>query len=211
VTRLLIADDHPFVLSGLRAVLADSDYIVVAAAVSGAAALEALPAARPDILLLDVRMVDQGGLDVLRTLRSRGDQRPVVLLTASLDDSRLIEALRLNVDGIVLKDTAQDVLIHCLDEVRAGRRWIDHGLLHRALDLQTAGGARQADLFAALTLRERAIVGLVVQGLRNREIGMELGVAEGTVKADLHRIYEKLEVSDRTDLVLRARDSDSFR
>jgi two-component system nitrate/nitrite response regulator NarP len=209
VTRLLIADDHPFVISGLRAVLADSDYVVVAAAASGAAALEALPAARPDILLLDVRMAGQGGLDVLRTLRSRGDQRPVVLLTASLDDSRLIEALRLNVDGIVLKDTAQDVLIRCLDEVSAGRRWIDHSLLHRALDIQTASGA-QIDAFAALTLRERAIVGLVVQGLRNREIGNELGIAEGTVKAHLHRIYEKLGVSDRTDLVLRARDSDSF-
>jgi two-component system nitrate/nitrite response regulator NarP len=210
VTRLLIADDHPFVLSGLRAVLADSDYFVAATAASGAAALEALPAARPDILLLDVRMASQGGLDVLRTLRSRGDERPVVLLTASLDDSRLIEALRLNVDGIVLKDTAQDVLIHCLNEVRAGRRWIDHSLLHRALDMQTADGGAQADPFAALTVRERAIVGLVVQGLRNREIGNELGVAEGTIKAHLHRIYEKLGISDRTDLMLRARDSDSF-
>jgi two-component system nitrate/nitrite response regulator NarP len=210
VTKLLIADDHPFVLSGLRAVLADSDYIVVAAAASGTAALDELPTARPDILLLDVRMAGHGGLDVLRTLRSRGDERPVVLLTASLDDSRLIEALRLNVDGIVLKDTAQDVLIHCLDEVRAGRRWIDHGLLHRALDLQTAGGGGQADPFAALNLRERAIVGLVVQGMRNREIGKELGVAEGTVKAHLHRIYDKLGVTDRTDLMLRARDSASF-
>jgi len=210
VTRLLIADDHPFVISGLCAVLADSEYVIAATATSGAAALEALPAARPDILLLDVRMAGQGGLDVLRTLRSRGDERPVVLLTASLDDSRLIEALRLNVDGIVLKDTAQDVLIRCLDEVSAGRRWIDHSLLHRALDIQTAGGGPQADPFGSLTVRERAIVGLVVQGLRNREIGSELGVAEGTVKAHLHRIYEKLGVSDRTDLVLRARDSDSF-
>lgn len=209
MTRILIADDHPFILSGLEAVLRDTQYRIVATAVDGRAALEAVPAARPDIMILDVQMPELGGVDVLRTLRSRGDDRAVVLLTASLSDDRLLEALKLGVRGIVLKEGAQQLLIRCLDEIRNGGRWIDHGLLQRAVDLQMTGSAAPKAGLAALTVRERAIAALIAKGRRNREIADELRITEGTVKVYLHGIYEKLNLTNRTELAVLVRETES--
>lgn len=204
MTRLLVADDHPFIIAGIEAILRDSGFDIVAKVGDGQLALDALPRVRPDILLLDVAMPRRTGVDVLRTLRSKGDSRPVVLLTASLDDFLLLEALQLEVNGIVLKESAQDCLLDCLSAVRAGRRWIEQALLQKALTLKT-NGAAATDPLALVTPRERAIVELVAQGLRNRDIAAELGMTEGTVKVYLHRIYEKLQVSNRTELAIRAR------
>jgi two-component system, NarL family, nitrate/nitrite response regulator NarL len=205
--KVLIADDHPVVLSGIEAILHDTPYEVVGTAASGAEVLEALPRLRPDILLLDVRMPNEGGIDVLRTLRCRGDERPVILLTASLTDQLLLDAIELGVQGIVLKEGAQNLLVRCLDEVAAGRKWISRELLQLALDLKMDGGVPASEL-RSLTPRERAISGLVAQGKRNRQIGDELGIAEGTVKVHLHRIYEKLGVGNRTELAMLGRDVD---
>jgi two-component system nitrate/nitrite response regulator NarP len=207
MTRILIADDHPIMLSGIEAILRDTEYTVVAKLTDGAAVLDALPDARPDILVLDVQMPKRTGLDVLRTLRGAGDQRPVVLLTASLDDNALLEAIQLGVNGIILKEGAQSLLLLCLEDVRNGRRWIEKTLLERALEISMGGGAETRDGLGALSKRERAIVGLVAQGLRNRDVASELGITEGTVKVYLHRIYEKLGVSNRTELAIYARDA----
>jgi two-component system, NarL family, nitrate/nitrite response regulator NarL len=198
MTRLLIADDHPFIIAGLEAILGDSTFQIVAKAADGEAVLDAVAETNPDILVLDVAMPKRSGIDVLRSLRSRGDKRPVVLLTASLDDNVLLEALELGVNGIVLKEGAQNLLVECLTAVRQGKRWIQPGLLERARQAEEGGG----DLLAALAPRERGIVALVAQGLRNREIGAELGMTEGTVKVYLHRIYEKLGVGNRTELAM---------
>ena len=205
--RVLIADDHPVVISGIEAILRDTPYEVIGTARSGAQVLDALPQARPDLLLLDVRMPDQGGIDVLRTLRSRGDERPVVLLTASLTDQLLMDAIELGVQGIVLKEGAQHLLVRCLDDVKAGRRWIARELLQQALEMKmNEGSGASTGGLRSLTPRERAIAGLVAHGKRNREIAGELGISEGTVKIHLHRIYEKLGVSNRTELAVLARD-----
>lgn len=207
MVRVLIADDHPIMLSGIEAILRDTDYQVVAKVTNGAAVLEAIPSARPEILLLDVQMPERTGLDVLRTLRSRGDQRPIVLLTASLDDSGLLEAIQLGVNGIILKEGAQSLLLKCLDDVANDRRWIEKSLLERALEISMSGTGEAQDGLSALSKRERAIVGLVAQGMRNRDVASELGITEGTVKVYLHRIYEKLGVSNRTELAIYARDA----
>jgi len=203
--KVLIADDHPVVLTGIEAILRDTPFEVVGTAASGAEVLEAVPRLRPDILLLDVRMPDQGGLDVLRTLRSRGDERNVVLLTASLTDELLLDAVDLGVQGIVLKEGAQNLLLRCLDEVAAGRKWIARELLQQALELKMAERGPHTGL-RSLTPRERAISGLVALGKRNREIAEELGISEGTVKIHLHRVYEKLGVTNRTELAVLSRD-----
>ena len=206
MTKVMLADDHPFILAGLESILRDTDYQIVGTVNSGDAALDALPKLRPDILVMDVSMPGRTGVDVLRTLRSRGDQRPVVLLTASLDDSLVTEALGLGVQGIVLKEGAQRLLIDCLDAVRRGGRWIEQSVLQRALDLSMNGGS-SADPLSALPPREKAIVGLIAKGLRNRDIASEFGMAEGTVKVYLHRIYEKLGVGSRTELAILAKDA----
>jgi two-component system nitrate/nitrite response regulator NarP len=198
MTKVLLADDHPFILAGLLSILTDTDYQVVGALSSGEELLEQLSKLRPDILLMDVSMPGHSGLDVLRILRSRGDQRIVVLLTASLDDQNLLEALNLGVQGIVLKESAQHLLLECLATVRDGKRWIQQDLLQRALHLTAEGGSGSP--LDTLTAKERAVAELVSNGRRNREVASQLGMSEGTVKVYLHRIYEKLAVSSRTEL-----------
>jgi two-component system nitrate/nitrite response regulator NarP len=205
--KLLIADDHPFILSGLEALLRDTEYEVVGILSRGDSVIDALPKLQPDILILDVNMPGQSGVEVLRTLRSRGDNRHVILLTAGLDDQLILEALSLGVDGVVLKEGAQSQLLECLGVVAEGRRWIEQSVLQRALDLSMNGGGSSP--LDALTEREKAITGLVSQGLRNKEVAAELRMTEGTVKVYLHRIYEKLGVGSRTELALLVRDSAS--
>jgi two-component system nitrate/nitrite response regulator NarL len=204
MTRILIADDHPIIVSGLRAVLAGTDYEVAGAVSRGDEVPAAIAALAPEILLLDVSMPGLSGVELLRRLRGEGDRRAIVLLTAGLDDAALIEAVELGVNGIVLKEGAHSLLIPCLDAVRGGGRWIEPALLQRALDLALSGGA-PADPLASLTERERAIAALVVRGLRNREIAERLETNEGNVKVYLHRIYKKLGVGSRTELLLHAR------
>jgi two-component system nitrate/nitrite response regulator NarL len=127
----------------------------------------------------------------------------VVMLTAELTDRALYAAVKAGVNGIVLKNGAEDSLIECLDKVVAGGRAIDVELMSRAMDLAMNGGG--ADPLARLAPRERQIAELVAQGLRNREIAERLTMSEGTVKVYLHGIYQKVGVDNRTGLALLAR------
>jgi two-component system nitrate/nitrite response regulator NarP len=205
MTSVLLADDHPFILAGLEAVLRASDYQIVGMVSRGDDVLAQIPKLRPDILILDVEMPGRTGPEVLRTLRSRGDQRIVVLLTASLDDQLITEVLDLGVQGIVLKDGAQHSLLECLDTVRSGGRWVDQRVLQRALE--QSSGATNGGALGKLSSRERGVVALVARGLRNKEIAAELGISEGTVKVNLHRIYMKLGINSRTELTILVKDS----
>lgn len=210
MSRILIADDHPLMLSGLEAVLRNTAYQVVGKARDGVELLNLLPNSRADILIVDINMPGRNGIEVLRTLRSKGDRRAVILLTADLHDDALADALELDVNGIILKEGAETLLITCLDQVARGGRWIDGGVVQRALDLAKKDKNKRGPL-AKLTVRERAIAQLVGQGLRNREIGDELGLTEGTVKVSLHRIYDKLGIETRVELAMLARDAGLYR
>ena len=200
MTRVLLADDHPMIRTALEAMLRDTDYEIVGTAASGAEALQEIARLRPDILLLDLQMPGGTGMDVLRAIRSGKQPLRVILLTAAIDDSALLEAKALGVQGIVLKNADPAYLLDCLDRVRHGRNWIDPDLADRVKILAKAkrAGAKP------LPPRERQLIGFVRKGLRNREIAEQLGVTEGTVKAYLHAVFEKLGVSSRTELAIRA-------
>lgn len=199
MTRLLLADDHPMIRAALEVLLRDTGFEIVGMAGSGEATLRALDELRPDLLLLDIQMPDGTGIDVLRRLRAAGSQLRVVLLTAAIDDAQLLEAKALKVQGIVLKNSDPAYLLDCLESVRDGRNWIDPELATRVRRLGARVGRR-----AALAPRERQLIGFVRKGMRNREIAEELGVTEGTVKAYLHAIFEKLGIGNRTELAIRA-------
>jgi two-component system nitrate/nitrite response regulator NarP len=202
--RILIAEDDPLTLEGIKLLISTSTHEIVGTVNNGSLLLEHLPVLRPELLLLDFDMPERTGLDVLRTLRERGDNRPVVLLTGSMSDKRVYEALQLGLNGLVLKSQAPRDLLVCLDAVCAGRRWIDHDVLQRVMDLSLSPDTSAADPLAPLSKRERAIVGLLLQGLRNKEIAGELRIGEGTVKVHLHNVFEKLGVSSRMELALLA-------
>lgn len=199
---VLIADDHAFIRAGVEAVLRGSRYAIVAQCADGEEALAAIAEHDPAICIFDVRMPKVDGVAALTALREKGDRRPVVLLTAELDDSHLLAAVKAGVNGVVLKEGAEDSLLNCLDAVAAGRRAVPPALLQRALDLSLV--AHRPSPFHALAPRERAIVEQVGRGLRNREIAAELGMTEGTVKVYLHGIYQKLGVENRTELAVLA-------
>jgi two-component system nitrate/nitrite response regulator NarP len=200
--RILLADDHPMIRTALEVLLRDSDYDLVGMAGSTQEALADVEQLRPDILLLDLQMPGGGGMEVLRRLVAERSEIRVILLTAAIDDSALMEAKALKVRGIVLKNSDPAYLLECLDQVRHGRRWFDPELIQRAkllAERQGDGGGR-----VQLAPRERQLIGFVRSGLRNREIAGKLGVTEGTVKTYLHTIFEKLGVGNRTELAIRA-------
>jgi two-component system nitrate/nitrite response regulator NarP len=203
MTKVLLADDDPLTREGIKLLLSTSAYQVVGEAENGAEALALVPTARPDLLLLDFDMPERSGFEVLRTLRERGDKRPVVLLTGRIPDERVYQALQAGLNGLVIKAMAMRQLLTCLDSVVAGRRWIDHNILQRAMDFSlNAQVGGNAGPLAALSQRERSVADLVVRGLKNRDIASELGIGEGTVKVHLHNIFEKLGVATRTELAL---------
>lgn len=203
--RLLIADDHPIIATGVEALLRGTNYGIVRHVRDGAVALAAIEETAPDMVLLDERLPGMAGLDIFRAMRAKGDQRPVILLSGSLPERRAIEAIEEGVNGLVLKHAAPDQLIHCLDEVHAGGRWIEQRLLQRALEYATGSQPKDGPL-AKLTPRERAIVEMIGENQRTRAIADKLGISEGTVKVHLHNAYEKLGLSSRVEIALMMRD-----
>ena len=201
MTRILLADDHPMIRTALEALLRDTDYEIVGTAATGQQALDEVARNEPEILLLDLQMPGGTGMDVLRALRKRRNGPKVVLLTAAVDDSSLMEAKSLGVEGMVLKNSDPAYLLDCLDRVRSGGNWIDPELTARAQELADSLGDSGR---GALAPRERQLIRYVQKGLRNREIAEQLGVTEGTVKVYLHGVFEKLGVSTRTELAVRA-------
>lgn len=209
MTRVLLADDHPMIRTAIDVLLRGTSFDIVGVASSGEETLREVERLQPDILLLDLQMPGGTGMDVLRRLRSAGSALRVVLLTAAIDDSSLMEARALRVEGMVLKNSDPAYLLECLERVRRGRSWIDPELAERTKRLAESAGAGRA---SALAPRERQLIGFVRKGLRNREIAEELGVTVGTVKVYLHAVFEKLGVSSRTELAIRADEflADSF-
>ena len=199
MTRVLLVDDHPMIGAALQMLLRGSEYELLDRARTVAEASKKITGLKPDLLLLDVNLPDGSGLDVLRRI-SRNRSRPrVILLTAGMDEAQLLTAADLDPEGMVLKTSDPSLLTECMDAVAAGKKWVDPEIVERT---------RQAEAKAAsappLTRRERELVELVRQGLRNRDIASELGVTEGTVKVYLHAIFDKFHVENRTELALRA-------
>lgn len=199
--RILLADDHPMIRTAIEVLLRDTDYEVVGTTGTGADTLSEVKRLGPDVLLLDLQMPDGGGMDVIRTLKTQDAGPRIIVLTAAIDDPSLMETRSLGVPGIVLKSSDPAFLIECLDRVRSGGSWIDPELNARAQELSETFWERRR---TPLAPRERQLIRFVRQGLRNREIGKKLGVTEGTVKVYLHAVFEKLGVSTRTELAVRA-------
>ncbi len=202
---LLIADDHPIMLKGLVSLLQDAGYRILAGCTSGVEVEAALSESSPDILVLDVNMPPPNGFALLRQIKESNVAGRVVLLTSSIEDVDVLRAVRLGVDGIVLKESASRQLLLCLDSVTAGERWLDPELTERALNAALVG-QQTARPQLSLTSRELQVVELVSRGMRNKEVARTMQVTEGTVKVYLHAIYEKLGVTSRVELANAARE-----
>ena len=196
---VILADDHGLIRSGVEGLLAGSGFEVVASVGTGAAALAAIAKHDPAIAILDIRMPEGTGIEVLEAMRARGDMRPVVLLTADFEDRTLLAALDAGVEGIVMKEGGEDHLVACLHAVHSGGCHIPADLLARAKRIREADADSP---FKRLSPREAEMTWMVGQGMRNREIADRFELSEGAVKFALHAVYKKLEVTTRTELAL---------
>ena len=199
MTKVLLVDDHPMIGAALEMLLRESDYELLGRARTAAEASRQIAALKPDLVLLDVHLPDASGLDVLRRILRSRTKPAVILLTAGMDEAQLLAADELVPQGMVLKTSDPSLLIECMDAVVAGDRWVDPEIVEC-----TRRAQERAASAPPLTRRERELVELVRQGLRNRDIANELGVTEGTVKVYLHAIFDKFNVENRTELALRA-------
>jgi DNA-binding NarL/FixJ family response regulator len=201
--RLVLADDHSIVLDGLRRLFESlPEFEVVACCADGDAALAAVRTMQVDVVVLDHRMPGKSGLDVIRVMAQEQIDCRIVLLTAALRDDDIVEAVRLGVAGVVLKESSPDSLIECVRKVHLGQQWMDRETLGRAFTRVLNRESATRDAAKTLTPREIEMVQMVAQGLRNKAIAERLCISEGTVKIHLHNIYEKLGVDGRLALVL---------
>lgn len=203
--RLVLADDHPIVLDGLENLFRlEPDFRVVARCVNGEECLAAVRRYAPDVLILDIRMPRYDGLTVLRELNREKSPTKVVLLAAALEEEEVLEALRLGVRGMLLKELAPQMVVQCVRKVHAGGQWVEKQAFGRALDTLLRREAGEREAASVLTPREIEMVGMVARGLRNKEMSQRLSISEGTVKIHLHNIYRKLKVENRVELILYA-------
>ena len=205
--RIALADDHPIVLQGLQQLFErHADFEVVCCCTTGNDALIGVRAHRPDVLVLDLRMPEGSGLDVLRAIAADKLECRTVLLTAAVSDDEVIEAVRLGARGLILKESPPEALVDCVRRVFRGEQWLERETLTRAFRRALDREAATRDAVDTLTPREIEIVRMVAQGLRNRAIAERLSISEGTVKVHLHNIYEKFSVDGRLELLLSARN-----
>ena len=203
--RIVLADDHVIVLDGLEQLFRlEPELEVVARSTTAEAAVKAVQEHRPDVLVLDLVMPGHDGMWVLRELSELNLPTRTVLLTAHVEENRLVEAIRLGVWGIVLKEMAPRMLMECVRKVHAGEKWLEQQSVTRAMERMQKRESEIDRLTRLLTPRELEIVRLASEGLRNKEIGERLSITEGTVKIHLHNIYEKLGVTGRSQLILYA-------
>ncbi len=203
--RLVLADDHPIVLDGLETLFRlEPDFEVAARCVNGDETVVAVRRHRPDVLILDIHMPRKDGLAVLRDLQSDKLPTKVVLLAAVLEEEEVLEAMRLGVRGMVLKELAPQMVVQCVRKVHAGEQWIEKHAVTRMVDSLLRREAGEREAANVLTPREIEMVGMVARGLRNKEMSKRLAISEGTVKIHLHHIYRKLKVENRVELILYA-------
>jgi len=204
--RILLADDHPIFRDGVRRLLEQADEVsIIGEAADGNEAIQMVSKLKPDILLLDLRMPEKDGLAVLEEVNFESVGTRVIVLTATEDDNDVVRAMRLGARGVVLKQSATDLLLKSIQKVHSGEIWLDNRMtaeVMRAFSKSSEAGPRREK--PLLSDREKEIVQLVAQGFRNREIGEKLFISEQTVKNHLHNIFDKLGVSDRLELALYA-------
>ena len=205
--RILVADDHPIFRDGLRKLLeAEKDFKVIGEASDGGEAVEMAQQLKPDVLLLDLAMPRVPGLEALRQLRNSVEAIKVILLTAAIDREQIVDALHHGVRGVVLKESATELLLKSIRCVMDGQYWVgresvsDLVRIIRDLTAIPEQGSRKRSY--NLTPRELDIISAIVDGYTNKDIAEKFSIAEQTVKHHLGNIFDKLGVSNRLELAL---------
>jgi len=199
--RVLIADDHKIVRDGLRLLLdSEPDVEIVAEAETGREALEQIAESSPDVVLLDLRMPDMDGYEVLEAVGEMEHPPGIVVLTMNDDLAFVRRAIQLGADGFLVKSVGRDELIRALRSVQDGTPYVQDQLT-RPLIASLGEGQGQADLTVSLSDRQLSVLEALARGMENAEIGQELAISESSVKAELRSLYAELGVKNRSQAV----------
>jgi DNA-binding NarL/FixJ family response regulator len=208
--RVLIADDQALFREGLRTLLSTRPEVeVVAEAANGLEALAIAAQLQPAVVLMDLQMPEMDGIQATARMRDRFPDIPVLVLTTFDDDANLFGALRAGAAGYLLKDVSSETLVAAIQAATRGESFLQSTVTGRVVAafarLMEEGGVRADALVLPLSPREREILALLGTGASNKEIADRLNLAEGTVKNHVTNILSKLDVRDRTQAALRAR------
>ena len=206
--RVLLADDHPVVRRGLAALLGTlDDFEVVAQAEDGEAAVRETQLLRPDVVLMDIRMPGIDGVEATRRIRKAVPETAVLVLTMYDEDATVFTAMQAGAQGYLLKGAEQDEIADAIRAVARGQAIFGPGIAARLLEhFANPPAAVAADPFPELTAREKDILELLAHGRRTADIARTLHLSPKTVSNNLTAIFAKLEVTDRTSAVIRARE-----
>jgi DNA-binding NarL/FixJ family response regulator len=207
--RVLIADDHPLFREGMRGRLDRvADIAVVGEAASGDEAVELAHKLEPHIILMDIKMPGLNGIEATREIQRANPQIGILVLTMFEDDDSVFAAMRAGAKGYLLKDSGGEGVVHAIRAVASGEAVFGPGVAERIMGFFAAPRAAAPQrAFPELTEREEEVLSLVAQGKSNREIARQLFVSLKTVRNHVSNILLKLQVADRAQAVIRARDA----
>lgn len=207
--RVYVADDHTLFRDGLRALLASiEDIDVVGEAAEGAVAVDRVTDLRPDVVLMDIRMPGLNGIEATRRISAAAPQVGVIIVTMLADDDSVFAAMRAGARGYLLKGAGQDQMLRTIRAVAAGEALFGPGIAERLMDffanLQPMG---DPEAFPELTGREREVLEHIAQGHSNAAIAERLSISTKTVRNHASNIFNKLQVADRAQAIIRAREA----
>ncbi|HWI45252.1 MAG TPA: response regulator transcription factor [Rubrobacter sp.] len=207
--RVLIAEDHPLFREGMRGRLDRvADVAVVGEAASGEEAVELANKLEPDVILMDIKMPGLNGIEATREIQQANPLIGVLVLTMFEDDDSVFAAMRAGAKGYLLKDSGGEGVVHAIRAVASGEAVFGPGVAERIMGFFSAPRAAAPQrAFPELTEREEEVLSLVAQGKGNREIARQLFVSLKTVRNHVSNILLKLQVADRAQAVIRARDA----
>lgn len=191
--RILVADDHLVYRIGIRSLIgSEPGFEVVGEASDGMEAIELYRSLRPDVLLLDLRMPQKSGIEVVNAIRKEFSDARLLIVTSYQTEEEIFQVLKAGALGYILKDMGRETLIEAIRSVHGGKRWVSPAILKQF----TSRVLRQQ-----LTTREMEVLRLLARGLTNREISNVFNISESTIKNHVNSLLTKLEVADRTEAV----------
>jgi DNA-binding NarL/FixJ family response regulator len=207
--RIVLIDDHAVLRMGLRILIESRQNLeIVGEAGEAGEALAVVSQSQPDIVLLDIDLGSANGVELIPQIRSMAPRARIIILTGGRDSELHLRAVRLGVMGLVLKEQADDQLLNAIEKVRAGEVWLSRAVIGSVFTELLDQGLEEADPDAnrinSLTPREREVVALLSEGLRNKQIGERLYISETTVRHHLSSAFSKLGLSSRFELILYA-------
>jgi DNA-binding NarL/FixJ family response regulator len=207
--RILIADDHPLFRKGMRTLLtATADTEVIGEATTGQEVIELAATLQPDVILMDLQMPGVNGIEATRQILQTSPHIRILVITLFEDDASVFSALRAGARGYVLKDTKEEEMIRAIRAVGSGEAIFSPSIATRLMDFFAAPlPAVPKEIFPTLTEREREILQLIARGSTNHDIAKQLALSVKTVNNYVSNIFSKLQVADRAQAIIRARDA----